>query len=150
MTQEQRQLAASDEEWVPKADRVKIIKKVKNTASYEFDLANKKCRVDVEVFKKILDIFPRVQGKKFVEPPSEESMLTFLIELGYKGQLNKPPSMFVDYMHQPWRTLAAIINKCLSGKTSSNDRLMKSRMDILWGMFYKKNVDYPELIWDDF
>ncbi|GKB63943.1 hypothetical protein Tco_0920129 [Tanacetum coccineum] len=25
--------------------------------------------------------------------------------------------MFVDYMHQPWRTLAAIINKCLSGKT---------------------------------
>nr|GEX00143.1 hypothetical protein [Tanacetum cinerariifolium] len=77
-------------------------------------------------------------------------MLTFLIELGSKGQLNKLPSMFVDYMHQPWRSLASIINKCLDEKTSSNDRLRKSRMDILWGMFHKKNVDYLELIWEDF
>ncbi|GJU41386.1 hypothetical protein Tco_1194343 [Tanacetum coccineum] len=30
------------------------------------------------------------------------------------------------------RTLAVIINKCLSGKTTSNDRLRKSRIDILW------------------
>ncbi|GJV07985.1 hypothetical protein Tco_1345641 [Tanacetum coccineum] len=57
--------------------------------------------------------------------------------------------MYVDHMHQPWRTLAAIINKYLSGKTISNDRLRKSRIDILWGMFYKENVDYPELIWED-
>ncbi|GKF84543.1 hypothetical protein Tco_0249441 [Tanacetum coccineum] len=58
--------------------------------------------------------------------------------------------MYVDYMHQPWRTLAAIINKCLSGKTGSNDRLRKSRTDILWGMFYRENIDYPELIWENF
>ncbi|GKA75135.1 hypothetical protein Tco_0781513 [Tanacetum coccineum] len=57
--------------------------------------------------------------------------------------------MFVDHMHQPWRILAAIINKCLSGKTASNDKLRKSRIDILWGMFYRENVDYPELIWED-
>ncbi|GJZ69863.1 hypothetical protein Tco_0633413 [Tanacetum coccineum] len=58
--------------------------------------------------------------------------------------------MFVDHMHQPWRTLAAIINKSLSRKTASNDKLRKSRIDILWGMFYRENVDYPELIWEDF
>ncbi|GJR09062.1 hypothetical protein Tco_0791714 [Tanacetum coccineum] len=57
--------------------------------------------------------------------------------------------MFVDHMHQPWRTLAACINKCLSGKTASNDKLRKSRIDILWGMFYRENVDYPSLIWED-
>ncbi|GKC53739.1 hypothetical protein Tco_1076484 [Tanacetum coccineum] len=57
--------------------------------------------------------------------------------------------MFVDHMHQPWRTLAVIINKYLSGKIASNDKLRKSRIDILWGMFYKENVDYPELIWED-
>ncbi|GJX70258.1 hypothetical protein Tco_0307429, partial [Tanacetum coccineum] len=88
--------------------------------------------------------------EEFVETPSEESLLTFLVELGYKGQVNKLPSMFVDYMHQPWRTLATIINKCLSGKTSSNDKLRKSRIEILWGMFHKKNVDFVELIWEDF
>ncbi|GKE30395.1 hypothetical protein Tco_1445779 [Tanacetum coccineum] len=57
--------------------------------------------------------------------------------------------MFVDHMHQPWRTLAACINKCLFGKTTSNYKLRKSRIDILWGMFYKENVDYPSLIWED-
>ncbi|GJU09736.1 hypothetical protein Tco_1132132 [Tanacetum coccineum] len=89
---------------------------------------------------------PMIQGEDFTEVPDDESTLTFLIDLGYKGPLYKHPSMYVYHMHQPWRTLAAIINKCLSGKTASNDRLRKSRIDILWGMFYMENVDYPELI----
>ncbi|GKB58871.1 hypothetical protein Tco_0915057 [Tanacetum coccineum] len=104
------------------------IKKVQGIDSYEFLLANKKCRVDAEVFQKILDICPRVEGEEFTEVQDDDATLTFLIDLGYK----------------------AIINKCLSGKTASNDRLRKSRIDIMWGMFYKENVDYPELIWEDF
>ncbi|GJV15535.1 hypothetical protein Tco_1360858 [Tanacetum coccineum] len=79
------------------------IKKVKGTNSYEFHLANNKCLVDAEVFRKILDIC----------------------------SLYKHPSMYVDHMHQPWRTLAAIINKCLFDKAESNGRLRKSRIDIL-------------------
>ncbi|GJZ14060.1 hypothetical protein Tco_0549290 [Tanacetum coccineum] len=58
--------------------------------------------------------------------------------------------MFVDHMSQPWRTLVAIINKCLSRNTASNDKLRKSRIDIMMGMFYRENVDYPKLIWEDF
>ncbi|GJV69049.1 hypothetical protein Tco_1484558 [Tanacetum coccineum] len=99
------------------------VKKVKKSSFYQFDLNDKKCQVDVELFRKILRICPRVLNKEFVEHPSEESLLTLFIELGYKGQLNQLSSMFVDHMHQPWRTLATIINKCLSGKSSSNDRL---------------------------
>ncbi|GJX49358.1 hypothetical protein Tco_0276203 [Tanacetum coccineum] len=90
------------------------------------------------------------KGVDFAELPDDEATLTFLLSLGYKGPLHKHPSMYVDHMHQPWRTLASIINKCLSGKTTSNDRLRKSRINILWGMFYRENVDYPELIWEDF
>ncbi|GJR51334.1 calmodulin-interacting protein 111 isoform X1 [Tanacetum coccineum] len=30
------------------------------------------------------------------------------------------------------------------------DRLQQSRVQILWGMFKKKNVDYAELLWEDF
>ncbi|GKD24755.1 hypothetical protein Tco_1230969, partial [Tanacetum coccineum] len=56
----------------------------------------------------------------------------------------------LEWSFLPWRTLAAIINKCLFGKTRGNDRLKKSRIDILLGMFYRENVDYPELIWEDF
>ncbi|GJU80810.1 hypothetical protein Tco_1283175 [Tanacetum coccineum] len=126
------------------------IKRVKDSKSYEFLLANKKCIVDAEVFRKILDICPRVESEEFTKVQDDDATLTFLIDLGYKGPLHKYTNMYVDHMHQPWRTLAAIINKCLSGKTTSNDRLRKSRIDILWGMFYRENIDYLELIWEEF
>ncbi|GKC17794.1 hypothetical protein Tco_1014576 [Tanacetum coccineum] len=32
---------------------------------------------------------------------------------------------------------------------ASNDKLRKSRIDILWEMFKRENIDYPELIWED-
>ncbi|GJY68636.1 hypothetical protein Tco_0471618, partial [Tanacetum coccineum] len=34
--------------------------------------------------------------------------------------------------------------------TSGLDKLRLSRAQILWGMFYQKNVDYVELLWEDF
>ncbi|GJZ51037.1 retrotransposon protein, putative, ty1-copia subclass, partial [Tanacetum coccineum] len=106
------------------------VKKIKKTTSYEFDLANKKCKVDVEQFSKDLGICPRVPNEDFVVPLSEESLINFLYELGYK----ELESRFVDHMHQPWRALATIINKCLSGKTSSNDILRQSRVRIFFGL----------------
>ncbi|GKC85283.1 hypothetical protein Tco_1141000 [Tanacetum coccineum] len=109
------------------------IKKVQDIDSYEFLLANKKCIVNTEVFRTILDICLRVEGVDFTDVPDDETALTFLIDLGYKGLLNRHTNMFVDHMHQPWRTLAAIINKCLSGNTASNDKLKKSRIDIFRG-----------------
>nr|GEX24719.1 hypothetical protein [Tanacetum cinerariifolium] len=109
-----------------------------------------KCIINAEVFRKILDIYQRVEGEEFTEVQDNDATLTFLIDLGYKGLLHKYTNMYVDHMHPLSRTLAAIINKCLSGNTASNDRLRRSRIDILWGMFYKENVDYLELIWEDF
>ncbi|GJZ04269.1 hypothetical protein Tco_0537544 [Tanacetum coccineum] len=65
-----------------------IIKKTKKTPFYEFGLSEKKFSVDVELFRKILDIFSRVPNEDFVAPPSEEDLLAFLIELGYEGPLD--------------------------------------------------------------
>ncbi|GKE25801.1 hypothetical protein Tco_1441185 [Tanacetum coccineum] len=105
MNQEQiLQVTARDEKWVPAKKRVKIsttnaftisaevpeifmqqfwytIKKVSGTNSYEFVLANKKCLVDTGVFRKILDICPRVQVVDFAEVPDDETTLAFLIDL---------------------------------------------------------------------
>nr|GEV27245.1 integrase, catalytic region, zinc finger, CCHC-type, peptidase aspartic, catalytic [Tanacetum cinerariifolium] len=50
----------------------------------------------------------------------------------YMGQLKHISEMCIDKMHQPWRIFRAIINRCLSGKTLSNDRLQPSRIGILW------------------
>nr|GEW07106.1 hypothetical protein [Tanacetum cinerariifolium] len=99
------------------------IKKVQGMDSYKFLLANKTCVVNADVFRTILDICPRVKGVNFTNVPDDDTTLAFLIKLGYKGPLYKCTNMLVDHMHQPWRTLAAIINKCLSRKTASNDKL---------------------------
>ncbi|GJZ28761.1 hypothetical protein Tco_0573408 [Tanacetum coccineum] len=87
------------------------IKKLQGIDSYEFLLANKKCTVNTEVFRKILNIYLRVEGVDFTDVPDDDTALTFLIDLGYKGPLYKHTNMFMDHMHQPWRTLVAIINK---------------------------------------
>ncbi|GKA42942.1 hypothetical protein Tco_0735602 [Tanacetum coccineum] len=100
----------------------------------DFTITVDKFSADVELFRKILDIYLRVPNEDFVAPPSEEELITFLLELGYKGPLDHLARMFVDHMHQSWITLATIINKCLSRKTSSNDRLCQSRVAILWGV----------------
>ncbi|GKE58137.1 hypothetical protein Tco_1497322, partial [Tanacetum coccineum] len=41
------------------------------------------------------------------------------------------------------------VSLCVDLLTASNDKLIKSRINILWGMFKRENVDYPELIWED-
>ncbi|GKD49003.1 hypothetical protein Tco_1277979, partial [Tanacetum coccineum] len=51
----------------------------------------------------------------------------------------------VNKLHQPWRSFAAIINKCLSGKPSY-DSLRLSQAQILWGVYNKKNIDYAYLL----
>ncbi|GJT96407.1 hypothetical protein Tco_1091925 [Tanacetum coccineum] len=91
----------------------------------------------------------RVEGEEFTKLQNDDDTVTFLIDLGYKGPLHKYTNMYVDRMSYPCRTLAAIINKCLFGKTASNDRLRKSRIDIMWCLFYRENVNYLELIWED-
>nr|GFC22241.1 hypothetical protein [Tanacetum cinerariifolium] len=72
--------------------------------------------------RNILHICPRVQGQTFADLPFEEEILDFI----------------------------AIINKCLTGKTSGYDSLWLSQAQILWGLYYKRNVDYAFLIWEDF
>ncbi|GJX63549.1 retrovirus-related pol polyprotein from transposon TNT 1-94 [Tanacetum coccineum] len=100
--------------------------------------------------RKILDICLRVEGEEFTKLQNNDDTLTFLIDLGYKGPLHKYTNMYVDHMSQPWRTLAAIINKCLSGKTASNDRLRKSRIDIMIGEEYQEyGLAIPDVMLND-
>ncbi|GKB45784.1 hypothetical protein Tco_0896537 [Tanacetum coccineum] len=53
------------------------------------------------------------------------------------------------YMHQFWNTIKKIKDtdayRCIFKKSTGLDRLRPSRAQILWGMFYQKNVDYVAL-----
>ncbi|GJV04473.1 retrovirus-related pol polyprotein from transposon TNT 1-94 [Tanacetum coccineum] len=43
-----------------------------------------------------------------------------------------------------------LMKKCLSGKTTGLDKLRLSIAQILWGMYHQKNIDYVELLWENF
>ncbi|GJW15445.1 retrovirus-related pol polyprotein from transposon TNT 1-94 [Tanacetum coccineum] len=103
------------------------ITKIKNSSSYKFKLDKKKCTIDVEVFRDILQICPRLPNQEFDAPPLDEEIVTFIKELGHKGDNKSVTKVVVDQMHQPWRTFATIINMCLSRKTSSLDKIEISR-----------------------
>ncbi|GJU92456.1 putative ribonuclease H-like domain-containing protein [Tanacetum coccineum] len=71
-----------------------------------------------KAFEITADIFPKLQGQKFEDPPFKEEILSFIRDLGHTGEIKVLTHVNVNHMHQPWISFAAIINKCLSGKTA--------------------------------
>ncbi|GJU89150.1 hypothetical protein Tco_1301573 [Tanacetum coccineum] len=53
------------------------------------------------------------------------------IDLGHTGDITYLNDVNVDYLHQPWRAFATVINKCLSGKETGMDKIRLSRAQIL-------------------
>ncbi|GJS47255.1 retrovirus-related pol polyprotein from transposon TNT 1-94 [Tanacetum coccineum] len=90
MSQEQHELVAHNEKLVPLADRKStcnnsLVKKIKKLDAYEFDLDEKKFQVDVEVFREILGIFPRVPNKDFVLLHLKKNCLNSFLNLDTRG-----------------------------------------------------------------
>nr|GFB43893.1 hypothetical protein [Tanacetum cinerariifolium] len=80
---------------------------------------NKKHIVNLESFKEMLNICPRLPGQSFVEPPFEEEILAFLCFLGHSAAIKRLTDVNINKLHQPWRSFVAIINKCLTGKAQA-------------------------------
>ncbi|GKC34189.1 hypothetical protein Tco_1046573, partial [Tanacetum coccineum] len=114
-----------------------------------FKMNKKRYSFDMETFRNMLLICPKLPGQKFVDPPFEEEILTFIRELGYPGNIKLLSDVKVDTLPQPWRTFGTIINKCLSGKVTGIDTLRLSRAQILWGLYHQEKVDYVYLLWED-
>ncbi|GJW61360.1 hypothetical protein Tco_0110695 [Tanacetum coccineum] len=107
--------------------------------SVRFKMNNKKHIIGLEQFRDILQICPKVGNKKFVDPPLETEIIIFLASLGHSGDIRKLSDVNVNKLHQPWRSFAAVINKCLCG-TPSYDSLRLSQAQILWGMYNQKTL----------
>ncbi|GKA52220.1 hypothetical protein Tco_0745416 [Tanacetum coccineum] len=59
-------------------------------------------------------------------------------------------SIRVNYVYQPWRAILSLLNQCLTGKTSGNDKPRHPVLQMLWGIVTQTNVDHAELIWEEF
>ncbi|GJZ21123.1 hypothetical protein Tco_0558162 [Tanacetum coccineum] len=67
-----------------------------------------------------------------MSPSSGDAIMDFVNELGYIEKIHFVSRMAVNNLYQPWRAILSMINQCLTGKTSST------------------NVDYAELMWEEF
>ncbi|GKA74235.1 hypothetical protein Tco_0780537 [Tanacetum coccineum] len=118
-------------------------------SSLRFKLNGKRHTVNIDNFRDMLKIYPKLPSQIFEEPPLKEEILSFIRDLGHTGEIKFLSNVNVNHMHQPWRSFVAIINKCLSGKTTALESLRLSRAQILWGMYHNKAVDYVYLLWED-
>nr|GFB50832.1 hypothetical protein [Tanacetum cinerariifolium] len=118
--------------------------------SIRFKMDTKKHIINLESFRDILHIRPRVPGQLFADPSFEEEIFAFIRFLGHSAAIKTLNDVNINKLYQPWRSFAALINKCLTGKSSSYDSLRLSQAQILWGLNHKRNIDYAYLMWEDF
>ncbi|GJT88127.1 hypothetical protein Tco_1069844 [Tanacetum coccineum] len=75
---------------------------------------NKKHIVNLDQFRDILQICPKVSNKKFEELPIEKEILAFLASLGHSGEIRKITDVNINKLHQPASDpYTAILNKSL-------------------------------------
>nr|GEV57229.1 hypothetical protein [Tanacetum cinerariifolium] len=150
------QQVALDEALVPHESRLRI---GKSNFRFRSDITSKESTLQLvyDVLKltpfytaEMLHICPRIPNKLFDELHFKEEILAFLRNLGHSGEIKKITEVNINKLHQPWRSFVAVINMCLSGKSTSYDSLRLSQAQILWGMYHKKNVDFSYLLWEEF
>ncbi|GKC02044.1 hypothetical protein Tco_0993654 [Tanacetum coccineum] len=120
------------------------------TKAYLFIIDDQIFKVNADLLREALQITPKDSDHSFVAPPPENEIISFINKLGYSENLTHISGMRVNNMHQPWRTFMTMINKCLTGKATAYDRPRLPMLQVLWGMVIGENVDFAELIWEDF
>ncbi|GKD36132.1 retrovirus-related pol polyprotein from transposon TNT 1-94 [Tanacetum coccineum] len=106
--------------------------------------------LDANLLREALEITPIDQAHQFVSPPSGDAIIDFVNELGYTEEIHFVSRMAVNNLYQPWRAILLMINQCLTGKTSGFDRPIYPVIQMLWGIITSINVDYAELMWEEF
>ncbi|GKB35172.1 hypothetical protein Tco_0880114 [Tanacetum coccineum] len=100
-------------------------------SSTRFTINKKKVSLDVDIFRDILQFCPKILGQVFEDLLLEHDILSFIRDLRHTGDITYLTDVNVDYLHQPWRAFATVINKCLSGKETRMDKIRLSRAQIL-------------------
>nr|GEZ80221.1 hypothetical protein [Tanacetum cinerariifolium] len=98
------QQVALDEALVPSIQRLRIGR------------SNFRLPSDIHSKESTLQVVYDVLRQSFAEIPFEEVILEFLRFLSHSTQIKTLTDVNVNKLYQPWRSFAAVINKCLTGK----------------------------------
>nr|GEZ40181.1 hypothetical protein [Tanacetum cinerariifolium] len=113
--------------------------------SIRFKIDTRKSVLDLEAFREMLHISPRIPNQPFADLPTEEEILDFLRFLGHSHDIRYLTDVNVNKLYQPWRSFASVINKSLTGKSSRVDSFRLSQAQMLWGFYHRINIDFAYL-----
>ncbi|GJY26077.1 retrovirus-related pol polyprotein from transposon TNT 1-94 [Tanacetum coccineum] len=119
------------------------------TRVYSFQLDEQWFTLNVDLLRKALEITLVDSAHPFESPPAGEQVMDFVNELGYPEEIHFVSKMHVNNLYQPRRAILSLINQCLTGKTSGNDKPRLPVLQMLWGIATRSNVDYAELLWEE-
>nr|GFA54361.1 hypothetical protein [Tanacetum cinerariifolium] len=94
--------------------------------SIRFKIDTRKHVLNLEAFREMLHISPRISGQSFSDLPFEEEILEFLRFLGHSTQIKTLTNVNVNKLYHPWRSFAVVINKCLTDKSFGIDSLREA------------------------
>ncbi|GJV72815.1 retrovirus-related pol polyprotein from transposon TNT 1-94 [Tanacetum coccineum] len=120
------------------------------TGAYSFQLDETQFTLDVNLQRKALEITAIDQAHQFVSPSSGDAIIDFVNKMEYTEVIHFVSRMGVNNLYQPWRAILSMINQCLTGKTSGYDRPRYPVLQMLWGIITSTNINYAELIWEEF
>ncbi|GJW74548.1 hypothetical protein Tco_0133918 [Tanacetum coccineum] len=118
--------------------------------SYRCQLDEQWFNLNQDTLRDALQITPVDNNRAFSSPPTPDTLVEFVNELGYPKEVVHLSNVTTNDMFQPWRALATIINLCLTGKTSGFERPRAPALQILWGIVNRAHIDYAERMWEEF
>ncbi|GJX94214.1 pentatricopeptide repeat-containing protein [Tanacetum coccineum] len=120
------------------------------SSSHQGDDGASRANLSADLLRKALAITPVNPSHPFELPPTGDTVLDFVNELGYPEPIEFVSSIRTNYVYQPWRAILSLLNQCLTGKTSGSDKPRHPVLQMLWGIVTQTNVDHAELIWEEF
>ncbi|GJW64371.1 hypothetical protein Tco_0116255 [Tanacetum coccineum] len=95
----------------------------------KFKMNKKSYSFDMDTFRNMLQMCPKLLGQKFVDPPFEEDILTFMRELGYPGNIK----LLSDIKHEVVQRYGAILPDYLTNPTMKESEAYKTYHDLATG-----------------
>ncbi|GKC50281.1 hypothetical protein Tco_1073026, partial [Tanacetum coccineum] len=92
------------------------------TSEFRFQLDKEWFTLNSDHLRDALEITSVDPANPFMSSPTGEIVMDFVNELGYPEAIHFVSYMHVNNLYQPWRAILSLINQCLTGKTSGNDK----------------------------
>ncbi|GJV89110.1 hypothetical protein Tco_1533048, partial [Tanacetum coccineum] len=109
----------------------------KKTGVYSYQVDEQWFNLSADLLRNALEITPVDPAHPFELPLASQTVIDFVNQLGYPEPVEFVSNIRVNYVYQPWRAILSLINLCLTGKTSGND---KPRHPRIYYLASKNNI----------